>query len=104
MKYVRFFLAGLIAQIHSEETRVGEAAIVVTGLITSQSRHRVNPDREQVIRKTLEKLQAIGIDLAELRQEIRITDLGEFRPLLFWRQSRQVIDLGGVNAGDVAPN
>src|SRR5579863_8369405 len=106
MENVRFGLARVLwcSQIQAVEAGIDEGSVIVAFRIAIVGGRRIYAYGEQVVGVGLKEGKRVRSNLADLGQEVRVTDFLEARDLLFTAETRQIILLFRKHPDDVAPN
>src|ERR1700730_5809710 len=106
MEDVRFCLTRVLwsSQIQAVEARIADGSVIVARRIAIVCRRRINAYGEQVVGVGLKEGERVRSDLANLGQEVCVTDFFEARDLLFTAETRQVILFFREYPDNVAPD
>src|ERR1035438_5565416 len=98
---ILYGLSRIIFKIHAAESGKGNGAIVISRHVAIEGGNGVDPHREQVIGVGLEEGKRVWRDLADLGEEVGVASLAQTLNLLFASESRQIVFLVSVRAGQM---
>src|SRR5580700_8695864 len=106
MENVGFRLACVLrsSQVQAVEPWIADSSVIVAFRITIVGGRRINAYSEQVVGVGLKEGERVRSDLADLGQEVCITDFFEARDLLFTAETGQIILFFCKHPDNVAPN